>query len=84
VKILDIRPAPPGSGNTVARFDIALDDDLKLFNLKLSTAHNGGYRVYAPSAFGSSAATFSQPLVAEITRAAIAAMESKPSDRNAD
>ena len=36
MQILSIRPVPPGgAGKTIARFDIALDDHGKLFDLKL-------------------------------------------------
>jgi len=35
LKILSIKPEPPGSGSVIARFDIELSDDLRLFGLRL-------------------------------------------------
>jgi len=56
LQIISIRPEPPGRGSTIARFDVQLDG-MRLFNLALKRTGNG-YRVFAPSAFGSAAATF--------------------------
>ncbi|MER9392216.1 MULTISPECIES: hypothetical protein [unclassified Mesorhizobium] len=85
MKILSIKPEPPGSGNVVARFDIELSDDLRLFGLRLSHRSAGGHSVYAPNAMGSRCATFSYTLVDQIAAAALAALEEqKPHDRNAN
>jgi len=68
---LDVRPEPPGGiGNTIARFDIALTNELRLINLKLVRARDGGLRVYSASAFGRNTATFSPELAARIAEAA--------------
>ncbi|WP_192359488.1 hypothetical protein [Mesorhizobium mediterraneum] len=81
--ILSIRPEPPGFGSTIARVDIALSDDVKIFNLKVSKRADGGFAVFAPNAMGGRVVTFSRPLVAEIASAAVAAlMEPTPHDRN--
>lgn len=68
MKIISIRSAPPG-GNTLARFDVQLDG-MRLFNLQLKQT-GSGLRVFAPSAFGSAAVTFtpevSAALVALVT-----------------
>lgn len=68
----------------IARVDVEITDDLRVFNLKLSRRDSGGYAVFAPNAMGSRVVTFSQPLVAEIASAAVASlMEPSPNDRNA-
>lgn len=74
MKILSIRPEPPGAGNTVARFDVQITSDLRLYNLKLVSTPSGHRRVYAASAFGANTATFSPALSAELIRAAMAAL----------
>ncbi|TIT18557.1 MAG: hypothetical protein E5W70_28835 [Mesorhizobium sp.] len=85
MKILSIRPEPPGLGNIIARFDVALTDELRLFGLRLTERTAGGYAVYAPNAMGRRCATFSPNLVEEISRAALAALkELRPHDRSAD
>jgi hypothetical protein len=83
LQILSIQPEPPGCGNVVARFDVALTDELRLFGLRLTERSAGGYAVYAPNAMGRRCATFSPNLVEEIARAALAALkEQKPHDRS--
>lgn len=67
MKILDIRPAPPG-GNTRARFDVEMDG-LRLFNLALKRTESG-WRVFSPSAFGCSTALFAPDLAARMADAA--------------
>jgi hypothetical protein len=85
LQILSIRPEPPGCGNVVARFDIELNDDLRLFGLRLSERTAGGHAVYAPNAMGHRCATFSYALVDQIASAALAALkEQKPHDRSTD
>ncbi|WP_192358514.1 hypothetical protein [Mesorhizobium mediterraneum] len=75
---------PPGCGNVIARVDIALNDDVKVYNLKVSQRADGGYAVFAPNALGGRVVTFSRELVQEIASAAVAAlMEPTPYDRSA-
>ncbi|RWO53699.1 hypothetical protein [Mesorhizobium sp.] len=83
--ILSIKPEPPGLGGVIARFDIALSDELRLFGLRLTERAAGGHAVYAANTMGRRSATFSPNLVEQISRAALAALkELKPHDRNAD
>lgn len=56
MQILNVRPEPPGRGNTLAHFDAQLDG-LRLYNLALKRTANG-YRVFGPSAFGCAVVTF--------------------------
>ncbi len=58
LKILDIRPSPPGSA-TLARFDLELNDHLKLFNLALRRRGDEPAHVIAPNAFQQRVAGFS-------------------------
>lgn len=69
MQILEIRPEPPGRSSTVARFDVQLDG-LRLFNLALKRGPNG-YRVFAPSAFGCAAATFTHEIAGALIDAAL-------------
>lgn len=76
MKILSLRPVPPG-GNTVARFDVQLDG-MRLYNLSLKQT-GCGPRVFAPSAFGSAVATFTHEI-----NAALVAMAMGELDQNAE
>jgi hypothetical protein len=81
-RILDIRPAPPGAGNLRARFDVELPDGIRLFNLALKQTPSG-WRVFAPSAFGSATATFTREQAAQLIAAAhIALGETHQHDRS--
>mgnify|MGYP001304289756 CR=1 FL=1 len=60
MRILNIRPAPPGSA-TLARFDLELNDHLRLFNLALRQRGNEPAHVCAPNAFNERVAGFSAP-----------------------
>lgn len=66
MKILDVRQEPEGPGTTLARFDVALTDDLRLYNLRLARSRDGGFRVYAPSALGRNTATFTAELANDL------------------
>ncbi|MFD1985910.1 hypothetical protein ACFSOZ_26030 [Mesorhizobium newzealandense] len=81
--VLDIRPQPPGSGSTLARFDLQLVEGVRLYNLKLSEKPDGRRRVFAPSAFGTAAATFTTDIADQIVHAASAALGENPHDRRA-
>jgi len=70
--ILAIRPAPNGAGRAIAFVD-AQFDGLRLFNLKIVDGPNGR-RIHAPSAYGSSVATFTPELAAELVRIATQAL----------
>jgi hypothetical protein len=58
LKIIGIRPAPPGS-TTLARFDLELNDHLRLFNLALRQRGDEPAHVCAPNAFNERVAGFS-------------------------
>ncbi|MCW5706096.1 hypothetical protein [Shinella sp.] len=75
MQILSIRQAPPGSGNTLARFDVQLDG-MRLYNLSLKQT-GVGLRVFAPSAFGCAAVTFTHEI-----NAALVALAMGELDRN--
>ncbi|WP_037075087.1 hypothetical protein [Rhizobium mesoamericanum] len=81
MEILSIRRETSG-GNTVARFDVALGDHIRMFNLKLIRGR-AGLRVYAPSAYGSNVATFSTRLTDQMITAVSAALgEESANDRS--
>jgi hypothetical protein len=83
VKILDLRPVPPGAGGALAHFDVEINEDIRLFGLRLSERSAGGHSVYAPNAMGRRCATFSYALVDQIAAAALAALEEQtPHDRS--
>ncbi|RUV89237.1 hypothetical protein EOA60_08300 [Mesorhizobium sp. M1A.F.Ca.IN.020.06.1.1] len=73
MKILDIRPAPPGVGRTVAHFDVQLTPDCRLYGLRLVQGDGGRFLTYAPNSHGVRVATFARDLADEISRAASAA-----------
>ncbi|MGY4333369.1 hypothetical protein ACVWWG_007786 [Bradyrhizobium sp. LB7.2] len=58
MKILDIRPSPPGS-TTLARFDLELNNHLRLYNLALRQRGDEPAHVMAPNAFQERTAGFS-------------------------
>lgn len=58
MRILDCRPSPPGSA-TLARFDLELNDHLRLYNLALRQSGDGPAHVVAPNAFQQRVAGFS-------------------------
>jgi hypothetical protein len=64
MQILTMRPAPPGGGNTLCRFDVQLDG-IRLHNVSLKRT-GAGLRVFAPSAFGCAAVTFTPEIAAEL------------------
>jgi hypothetical protein len=74
VKILSIRPAPPGSGNVRARFDAELDNGVKLFDLKLTQARNG-WRVYGPHHHGAAVLALPIDIADQLAREAVAHVE---------
>ncbi|QPC93529.1 hypothetical protein [Mesorhizobium sp. INR15] len=66
----------------IARADIEISDDIKVFNLKISKRPDGNYAVFGPNALGGRVVTFSRTLVNEIAEAAVAALkEPMPHDR---
>jgi hypothetical protein len=48
VKIIAIRPAPPGSA-TLAHVDIEPSPGTRIYGVRISRADNGSYRAFGPS-----------------------------------
>src|SRR5690606_16321030 len=75
VKILDIRPAPPGAdGRAVAHYDAQVSPDLRLCGLRLVRTPDGRFLTYAANNHGKPTATFSRELANDLSRAASAAL----------
>lgn len=79
--ILEICPEPPG-GRTLARFDVQLNDDVRLYGLRLVKMSNGRRLSYAAEARGQRTATFAPELADTITKAASAAYEAEIASDN--
>lgn len=71
MKILSIRPASPGGGKLLARFDLEMPDGVRLYDLKLVRGSTGP-RVYGPALHGGAAVTFPITIADEIAREAVA------------
>ncbi len=84
MRILSIRPAPPGAGTGLcARFDLELSAEVRLHGLRLHRNRVGQLRTFAPNAEGASVATFAPELADRITAAAERALqELSQNDRN--
>jgi len=67
MRILSIRPAPPGEGKTLARFDIELTPELRMYDLRLVQAADGRRLTYSQNAGGRRTATFVGDLADEIS-----------------
>ena len=76
--ILSIRPEPPG-GNNLARFDVQLTPDIRMFGLKLVKTPRG-HRVYPPHTNVHNCATFAPEFAASMIRAALAALAGETLD----
>ncbi len=74
MKVLNIRPAREGS-SAVARFDLELTDQVRLFGLVLKCNEAGQMRIFAPKSGGVHAASFNPEIATEITLAACAAIK---------
>jgi hypothetical protein len=75
MKILSIRPAPPG-GKTIAHVDVEIVDGVKLFGLRVSRAEDSSYRVYGQNSARGRTCSFSPAIVAQIAAATISSFES--------
>lgn len=67
MRILGLRPAPPGEGKTLARFDIELTPELRMYDLRLVQAADGRRLTYSQNAGGRRTATFVGDLADEIS-----------------
>lgn len=74
IRILDIRPVPPGAGRTIARFDLEIDGCIRLYGLILRELPDGSKRIAGPQESGRRFATF-LPDIAEKIIEAIAIFE---------
>jgi hypothetical protein len=84
LRIIDIRPSPPGS-TTLARFDLELNDHLRLFNLALRQRGDEPAHVIAPNAFQQRVAGFSASFNGALAKLALSSlMELQTNDRARD
>lgn len=73
--LLSIRPAPKGVGeSTLALFDVELSSECRIFNLALRKNSTGQYRIVSPNSQGRHVVTFSTNISAQLTAAAVAAL----------
>ncbi|MGY3117924.1 hypothetical protein ACVWXQ_001861 [Bradyrhizobium sp. S3.14.4] len=79
MRILSIRPAPPG-GSTLARFDLELNDHLRLYNLALRQRPGDRSWTVAPNAFSERTAAFGEQFNRAISDMALAALMELPAD----
>jgi hypothetical protein len=79
MKIIDIWPIRDGSAS-LARFDLQLNEQVRLFGLHLRRNGDGQLRIFAPKSGGQHAASFRPEISEEITKAAFAAFEAKAYD----
>ncbi|PDT75741.1 hypothetical protein [Bradyrhizobium sp. C9] len=82
MKILSIRPSPPG-GSTLARFDLELNGHLRLYNLGLRQRGNDRCWTVAPNAFHERTAAFGEQFNRAISDLALAALMELPADASA-
>ena len=76
MKILSIRPAPLGAGvRTVAHFDVAINEHLRLYGLLLREFEDGRRVTLSPNNSGRHFATFHPELGKQLTEAASLALE---------
>jgi hypothetical protein len=71
LRILSIRPAPPGS-TTLARFDLELNQHIRLFNLALRQRSGDLTWTVAPKAFGERTAAIGEQFNRAISDLALA------------
>jgi hypothetical protein len=74
VRILSIRPAPPG-GQTIAHVDIELVDGVKMYGIRVSRADDGTYRAFGQNSDRGRTCAFSHEIVAQIAEATVSELE---------
>lgn len=72
MRILALRPAPPG-GKNIARFDVELAGGVRAYDVKLVRGSTG-LRVYGPALHGGSAITFPPALADALAAIALEAV----------
>jgi hypothetical protein len=82
VKILSIRPSPPGERKTIAHVDVELVEGVKLYGLRVSRATDGTFRVFGLSNDHGRTSAFSPAAVDMIARATVEAMTLKGLSQN--
>jgi hypothetical protein len=70
LRIISIRPAPPGSA-TLAHVDVELIDGARLFGIRVSRAEDGTYRAFGQNSDRGRTCAFSREIVAQITKATL-------------
>ncbi|MGO7541848.1 hypothetical protein ACC680_25050 [Rhizobium ruizarguesonis] len=78
--IISIRPETTG-GNTLARFDVQLTPDIRMFGMKLVKTPRG-HRVYPPNTSMNNVATFAPAFAESMICAALAALAGENLDRS--
>ncbi len=76
MRIIDIWPMREGY-SSIAKFDLELNPQVRIFGLHLKRNDDGRMRVFAPKSGGRHAASFRPEISEQITSAAIAALEGK-------
>lgn len=77
MRITSIKPSffdGGGAVREIARFDLQLSDEVRLYGLRLMQTAEGRHLTYAPSSGGRRFATFAPAMVDDITAAAISAL----------
>lgn len=80
MKILSIRPVPPGTGNTLARFDLELNSHVTLFNLALRQRPGDLTWTVAPNAFHERTAAFGESFNRAISDLALKSLLELPAN----
>lgn len=83
MKILTLRPAPPG-GSTIAHVDVEIIDGVKLYGLRVSRAKDGSFRVFGLSNYHGRTSAFDRSAVEAIAKATIQFMTMNGLLRNDD
>lgn len=72
MNILSLRPAPSGSGNTIAHVDIEIIDGARLYGLRVAQMPDLSFRVFGPNTDrGGRAMSFDSAMVKVIAHATI-------------
>lgn len=80
MKIINMRPS--AGSNTLAVFDVEIDDRIRVFDVALRRNAKGELRAFAPSPGSRHTVTFTPAFADEIIKAAGAAIRSRLADDN--
>ncbi|MDR9782292.1 hypothetical protein [Rhizobium redzepovicii] len=82
MKILYTHPTrETGQRDCVAFVDVQLNDDVRLYGLRLVRQPDGNHMIYAPQCGQRRAATFSTPMAKQLTELAMEALEAARHDQ---